>query len=673
MLPEERGDPPWRSTRVGTRRDGKRITGKRGEMAEETQVRTYEPPEEFVAKANVNDPSVYEEAEKDYEGFWAERARELHWFKEWDQVLNWDPPEAEWFAGGKINASYNCLDYQVEQGRGDKTAILWESDEPGETRTYTYSELKAEVEKFANVLKSLGVQKGDPVSIYLPMIPELPIAMLACARIGAPHSVVFGAFSADSLRDRINDAEAKVLVTADTAPRGGKETPLKQNADEALEDAPSVESVVVVKRTGDDVNFVESRDNWWDDLMAEADDECPAEETDAEDLLYILYSSGSTGKPKGIVHTTGGYLTHVHATTNWVMDLKDDDVYWCTADIGWVTGHSYIVYGPLSNGATTLIFEGTPSYPDSDRWWQIVEDHKVNILYTAPTAIRAFMKGGTEDLEKHDLSSLRLLGTVGEPINPRAWEWYHDNVGGGRCPIVDTWWQTETGGIMITPLPGITHTKPGSATRPFPGIFATLYDEEGNEIEGEGQGNLVIERPWPGMLRTLYKDPERYRDTYWDKYGDVYFAGDGARRDEDGYFWITGRVDDVMNVSGHRISTAEVESALVGHGVVAEAAVIGRHDEDKGQAIVAYVILEGEREGSDELIQELNQQVRKAIGAHARPEEILFTPELPKTRSGKIMRRILRGVAEGEEDLGDTTTLADPSVVDDLKEARQKS
>jgi acetyl-CoA synthetase len=642
-------------------------------MAEETQVRTYEPPEEFVAQANVNDPSVYEEAEKDYEGFWAERARELHWFKEWDQVLNWDPPEAEWFAGGKINASYNCLDYQVEQGRGDKTAILWESDEPGETRTYTYSELKAEVEKFANVLKSLGVQKGDPVSIYLPMIPELPIAMLACARIGAPHSVVFGAFSADSLRDRINDAEAKVLVTADTAPRGGKETPLKQNADEALEDAPSVESVVVVKRTGDDVNFVESRDNWWDDLMAEADDECPAEETDAEDLLYILYSSGSTGKPKGIVHTTGGYLTHVHATTNWVMDLKDDDVYWCTADIGWVTGHSYIVYGPLSNGATTLIFEGTPSYPDSDRWWQIVEDHKVNILYTAPTAIRAFMKGGTEDLEKHDLSSLRLLGTVGEPINPRAWEWYHDNVGGGRCPIVDTWWQTETGGIMITPLPGITHTKPGSATRPFPGIFATLYDEEGNEIEGEGRGNLVVERPWPGMLRTLYKDPERYRDTYWDKYGDVYFAGDGARRDEDAYFWITGRVDDVMNVSGHRISTAEVESALVGHGAIAEAAVIGRHDEDKGQAIVAYVILEGDREGSDELMQELNQQVRKAIGAHARPQEIIFTPELPKTRSGKIMRRILRGVAEGEEDLGDTTTLADPSVVDDLKEARQKS
>ena len=443
-------------------------------MAEETQVRIYEPPEEFAAQANVQDPSVYEEAAKDYEGFWAERAHELHWFEEWDRVLNWDPPEAEWFAGGKINASYNCLDYQIEQGKGDKTAILWEGDEPGDTRTYTYSELATEVRKFANVLKSLGVEKGDPVSIYLPMIPELPIAMLACARIGAPHSVVFGAFSADRLRDRINDCESRVLVTADTAPRGGKNTPLKQNADEALEDAPSVENVIVVRRTGDDVNFVEGRDSWWDDVMADADEECPAEETDAEDILYILYSSGSTGKPKGIVHTTGGYLTHVKATTKWVLDLKDDDVYWCTADIGWVTGHSYIVYGPLSNGGTSLIFEGTPSYPDSDRWWQIVEDHKVNILYTAPTAIRAFMKWRHEALEKHDLSSLRLLGTVGEPINPGAWEWYHENVGGGRCPIVDTWWQTETGGIMISPLPGITTTKPGSATFPFPGIFATL-------------------------------------------------------------------------------------------------------------------------------------------------------------------------------------------------------
>jgi len=642
-------------------------------MAEETEVRTYEPPEEFARNANINDASVYEEAEKDYEGFWEEKARDLHWFKEWDQVLNWDPPEAQWFVGGKTNVAYNCLDYQVEQGRGDKPAIIWESDEPGEGKTYTYAELTAEVKKFANVLKSLGVKKGDPVSIYLPMIPELPIAMLACARIGAPHSVVFGAFSADSLRDRINDAEAKVLVTADSGPRGGKKTPLKQNADEALQDAPSVESVVVVRRSGDEVDFVEGRDNWWDDLMAEADEECPAEQMDSEDLLYILYSSGSTGKPKGIVHTTGGYLTQVKATTKWVMDLKDDDIYWCTADIGWVTGHSYIVYGPLSNGATSLIFEGTPSYPESDRWWQIVEDHKVNIFYTAPTAIRSLMGAGEEPVKKTSRASLRLLGSVGEPINPEAWQWYHRVVGEERCPIVDTWWQTETGAIMISPLPGITTAKPGSATYPLPGIFAGIYDEEGNEVEGEGSGNLVIKRPWPSMLRTLYKDPERYRETYWEKYGDVYFAGDGARRDEEGYYWITGRVDDVMNVSGHRISTAEVESALVAHHAVAESAVIGRHDEDKGQAIVAYVILEGDKEGSDELVQELNQQVRRAIGPHARPDEIIFTPELPKTRSGKIMRRILRGVAEGEEDLGDVTTLADPSVVDDLKEARQRS
>jgi acetyl-CoA synthetase len=640
-------------------------------MAEETQSKTYEPPEEFVSQANVNDPSVYEEADRDYEGFWSERARDLHWFKEWDQVLKWDPPEAQWFVGGELNVAYNCLDYQVEQGKGDKTALIWEGDEPGDTRTFTYSELTEEVKKFANVLKSLGVQKGEPVSIYLPMIPELPIAMLACARIGAPHSVVFGAFSADALRDRINDAEAKVLVTADTAPRGGRRTPLKQNADEALQDAPSIESVVVVKRTGDEVNLVEGRDRWWDDVMGEADAECPAEAIDSENNLYILYSSGSTGKPKGIVHTSGGYLTQVKATTKWVMDLKDDDVYWCTADVGWVTGHSYLVYGPLANGATTLMFEGTPSYPESDRWWQIVEDHKVTILYTAPTAIRAFMKGGTEPLERHDLSSLRLLGSVGEPINPRAWEWYHENVGGGRCPIVDTWWQTETGAIMITPLPGLTSTKPGSATFPFPGVSVGLYDEEGNELEGEAQGNLVIKRPWPGILRTLYKDPQRYRDTYWDKYGDVYFAGDGARRDEDGYYWVTGRVDDVMNVSGHRISTAEVESALVAHKAVAEAAVIGRQDEDTGQAIVAYVTLEGDRQGSDELKGELNQQVRKGIGPHAKPKEIIFAPDLPKTRSGKIMRRILKGIAQGEDDLGDTSTLADPSVVDDLKAARQ--
>src|ERR687889_1724291 len=581
-------------------------------MAEDTQLHTYEPPEEFASQANIRDASVYEEAEQDYEGFWAERAGELHWFKEWDQVLDWDPPEAQWFVGGKTNVSYNCLDYQVEQGRGDKAALIWEGDEPGDTRTYTYSELKAEVEKFANVLKGLGVHKGDPVSIYLPMIPELPIAMLACARIGAPHSVVFGAFSAEALRDRINDCEAKVLVTADSGPRGGKNTPLKQNADEALEDAPSVESVVVVRRTGEDVNFVEGRDNWWNDLAEEADDECPAEEVDAEDILYILYSSGSTGKPKGIVHTTGGYLTQVKATTKWVLDVKDEDIFWCQADIGWVTGHSYLVYGPLSNGATTVQFEGTPSYPGPDRHWDLIERHGVTIYYSAPTVIRAFMKQGTEPLEKHDLSSLRLLGTVGEPINPRAWEWYHEHVGGGRCPIVDTWWQTETGAIMISPLPGITTAKPGSATLPLPGIFVGIYDEEGNEVEGEGTGNLVIKRPWPSMLRTLYKDPERYRETYFSRYGpEVYFVGDGARRDEDGYYWITGRVDDVMNVSGHRISTAEVESALVAHPAVAEAAVIGRHDEDKGQAIFAYVILQGDQESSGELMQELRQHVRQ--------------------------------------------------------------
>jgi acetyl-CoA synthetase len=632
-----------------------------------TQVRTYEPPSGFAERANVKDASVYDEAGRDFEAFWAERAGELHWFQEWDRVLEWDPPEAKWFVGGKTNVSYNCLDYQVEQGRGEKTAIIWEGDEPGDVRTFTYSELKAEVERFANVLKGLEVRRGDRVAIYLPMIPELPIAMLACARIGAPHSVVFGAFSANSLRDRINDAEAKVLVTADSGPRGGRNTPLKANADEALEDTPSIESVVVVRRTGDEVGMAGGRDRYWHELMEEADAGCPAEAVDSEDMLYILYSSGSTGQPKGIVHTTGGYLTQVKATTKWVFDLKEDDIYWCTADIGWVTGHSYIVYGPLSNGATALMFEGTPAYPGPDRWWQLIEDHKVNILYTAPTAIRAFMKGGAGPLEQHDLTSLRLLGTVGEPINPRAWEWYHEHVGGGRCPIVDTWWQTETGAIMITPLPGLTKTKPGSATHPFPGISVGLFDEAGNEIEGAGSGNLVIKKPWPGMLRTLYKDPQRYRETYWGKYGDVYFAGDGARRDEEGYYIITGRVDDVMNVSGHRISTAEVESALVAHHSVAEAAVIGRHDEDKGQAIVAYVILEGGREGSDDLEGELKQQVRRVIGAHARPEQIIFTPDLPKTRSGKIMRRILRGVAEGESDLGDTTTLADPSVVEGIK------
>jgi acetyl-CoA synthetase len=643
-------------------------------MSEEaTEVRTYPPPEDFAAQANVNDPSVYERAEQDPEGFWADFARELHWFKEWDRVLDEsNAPFYEWFVGGKLNVAYNCLDYQIDQGRGDKTAILWIGDEPDDIRTFTYSELNTQVEKFANVLKGLGVEKGTPVSIYLGMIPELPIAMLACARIGAPHSVVFGGFSSDSLRDRINDCEAKILVTGDTGPRGGRRVPLKENADEALQDAPSVQNVVVVRRTGDDVPFQKGRDLWWHELMEEADDTCAAEEMEAEDILYILYTSGSTGSPKGVVHTTGGYLTGVYATTKWVFDIKEDDVYWCAADIGWVTGHSYILYGPLANGTTSVVFEGTPAYPEPDRLWVEIEKHNVNTLYTSPTTIRALLKQGREWPDRHDLSSLKLLGTVGEPINPRAWEWYRENIGGGRCPIVDTWWQTETGMILITPLPGVTTTKPGSATRPFPTIKPDIYDEDGNPVEDIGEGTenayLVLKRPWPAMFRTLYKDPQRYKESYWEVYDGVYFVGDGARRDEDGYYWITGRVDDVMNVSGHRISTIEVENALVSHEAVAESAVIGRHDEDKGQAIFAYVSLEGDREGSDELKSDLRQHVRRRIGPIATPDEMVFTNNLPKTRSGKIMRRILRTVAEGSDDLGDTSTLADPSSVDALQE-----
>src|ERR671932_638489 len=636
--------------------------------------RTYEPPEEFARQANVNDPTIYQKAKEDYEGLWAECARELYWFKEWDQVLEWEPPFAEWFVGGKLNVSYNCLDHQIEQGRSDKAALIWEGDEPGDQRTYTYSELLAEVNKFANVLKGLGVGKGDTVGIYLPMIPELAIAMLACARIGAPHSVVFSAFSAGSLRDRLNDAEARVLVTADQSPRGGKINPLKRSADQALEESPSVESVVVVRRTGEDVPMTDGRDHYWDELMSEAGEEYPAEEMDSEDLLYILYSSGSTGKPKGIVHTTGGYLTQVKITTKWVHDLKDEDIYWCTADVGWVTGHSYIVYGPLANGGTTLMFEGTPSYPENDRWWDIIERHKVTVLYTAPTAIRAFAKIGTGPIEKHDLSSLRLLGTVGEPINPEAWMWYHEVIGKGRCPIVDTWWQTETGAIMITPLPGAIPTKPGSATRPFPGIIADVVTREGQSVPPGSGGYLVLKQPWPAMLRTIYGDPERFRETYWSKYGDVYFAGDGARIDEDGDYWLLGRVDDVMNVSGHRISTIEVESALVDHPRVAEAAVAGRNDPQTGQAIVAFVSLKGGEEGSVDMLEELRNHVSKKIGPIAKPANIVFTPELPKTRSGKIMRRLLRDVSEQRE-LGDTTTLADPTVVEEIKEraAEEKS
>ncbi len=644
-----------------------------GQSGEELAERVYDPPEEFAKNANCQDPEVWDKAAEDFEGFWESWAKELHWFKEWDQVLDWDPPFVQWFKGGKINAAYNCLDYQIEQGRGDKQALIWIGDEPGDQRTFTYNELLAEVNKFANVLKDLGVQKGDGVAIYLSMVPELPIAMLACARIGAPHSVVFSAFQPGQLAERIDDIEAKVLVTADTPPRGGQKTPLKENADEALQDTTSVENVVVVRRTGDEVPMEDGRDQYWDELMENASDECDAEELDAEDMLYVLYSSGSTGKPKGIEHHIGGYLTQLKATMMWVMDMKDDDIFWCTADIGWVTGHSYIVYGPLSCGATTVQFEGTPSYPENDRLWQIIEDQKITHLYTAPTSIRALMKVGTEPIEKHDISSLRLLGTVGEPINPKAWVWYYENIGKERCPIVDTWWQTETGATMIAPLPGITKLKPGSATKPFPGIFPGLWDEENEEfIEGAGSGALTINKPWPAQLRTLYKDPDRYKDEYFSEISDeIYYVEDGAKRDDDGYYTITGRIDDVLNVSGHRLSTVEIENALVGHEGVAEAAVIGRDDEDKGQAPIAFVILQGDQEYSEEYEKELIDAVAQKAGKISRPDRVFAVEDLPKTNSGKIMRRLLQNIAQGEE-LGDTSTLADPSVADTIQEQTQE-
>jgi acetyl-CoA synthetase len=636
--------------------------------------RTYEPPEEFAKNANIQDPEIWDKAAEDYEGFWEGWARELHWFKEWDQVLEWEPPFVKWFVGGKINAAYNCLDYQIEQGRGDKAALIWVGDEPDHQQTYTYNELLAEVSKFSNVLKDLGVGKGDTVSIYLPMIPELPIAMLACARLGAVHSVVFSAFQPGQLAERINDVESKVLITADESPRGGQKTPLKENSDEALNDASSVENVVVVRRTGEDVPMQEGRDQYWDELMDGASEECEAEEMDAEDNFFVLYSSGSTGKPKGILHTIGGYLTQLKATMMWVQDLKDEDVFWCTADIGWITGHSYLVYGPLASGGTTLQFEGTPTYPDNDRWPSIIEEHKVTTLYTAPTAIRAFMKVGTEPLEGHDLSSLRLLGTVGEPINPKAWVWYHENFGGGRCPIVDTWWQTETGGIMIAPLPGITTLKPGSATFPFPGIFPGLWDEESEEfIEGEGSGALTINKPWPSQLRSLWQDPERYKEEYYSEISDeIYYVEDGAKRDQEGYYTITGRIDDVLNVSGHRLSTIEIENALVGHEGIAEAAVIGIDDEDKGQTPVAFVILEGGHDEYDEEFEkELIDAVAEKAGKISRPDRVYAVEDLPKTNSGKIMRRLLQNIAQGEE-LGDTSTLADPSIAETIQEQTQE-
>ena len=628
--------------------------------------RTFPPSEEFRKQANIADPKVYEEAQRDPEAFWAKFAEELHWIRKWDKVLEWDPPYAKWFTGGKLNVSYNCIDRHLTLGRRNKAALIWEG-EPGDWKVYTYWDLYREVGRFANGLKSLGVKKGDRVTIYLPMVPELPIAMLACARIGAPHSVIFGGFSAESIRDRLNDSQSKVVITADGGYRRGNIIELKQNVDEALTDAPSVEQVVVLRRTEHaDEQMLDGRDVWWHDLVANRSMTCDPEPMDSEDMLYLLYTSGTTGKPKGIVHTTAGYLLGTYATAKWVFDLKDDDVYWCTADIGWVTGHSYVVYGPLANGATSVMYEGSPDYPDLDRFWAIVAKYAVSIVYTAPTAIRTFMRWGEHYPRRHDLSSIRLLGTVGEPINPEAWMWYWEHIGGGRCPVVDTWWQTETGMMMITPLPGITTLKPGSATRPFPGIEAEVLDEAGNPVGPGGGGYLTIKRPWPAMLRTIYGDPERYVEQYWSRYPDTYFTADGARIDQDGDFWLLGRVDDVINVSAHRISTMEVESALVDNHKVAEAACIGKSHEIKGQAIVGFVTLKNQFTASNDVIAELKQHVATKIGAMARPDDIYFTAELPKTRSGKIMRRLLRDVAEGRA-LGDTTTLADPAVVEALK------
>jgi acetyl-CoA synthetase len=626
--------------------------------------RTFPPSDAFVAAALQTGTALYDEAAADDEAFWARQAHELiDWSEPWRTTLDWQLPNARWFDGGRLNVAYNCLDRHVEAGRGDKVALHWEG-EPGDTRTITYRDLLEEVCQFSNALLGLGVEKGDRVNIYLPMIPEAAVAMLACARIGAAHSVVFGGFSAQSLSDRINDAEAKVLITADGGYRRGEVFPLKPAADEACESTPSIEHVVVVKRGGNDVTMVEGRDVWYHDLIDGASTSCPAEPMDAEQLLFLLYTSGTTGKPKGIMHTTGGYITQVTYTHRYVFDLKPEtDVFWCTADIGWITGHSYVVYGPLSNGCTQVMYEGVPNFPGNDRLWQIVEKYGVTIFYTAPTAIRTFMKWGADEPAKHDLSSLRLLGTVGEPINPEAWMWYHETIGDGRCPIVDTWWQTETGGIMISPLPGVTTTKPGSATFPLPGVCAELVDDDANPV-AVGGGYLTLTRPWPGMLRGIWGDPERYRETYWSRFPDRYFAGDGAKLDDDGYLWLLGRVDDVMNISGHRISTTEVESALVSHPSVAEAAVVGATDATTGQAIVAYVILRG---GADVDEEALRSHVAAEIGAIAKPKRVFITPDLPKTRSGKIMRRLLRDVAEGRI-IGDTTTLADASIVTELQE-----
>ena len=640
--------------------------------------RRYPPQPDFAEQANAK-PDIYD---RDFEEFWrTEGEARVSWFKPFEKVYEWDPPYAKWYVGGKLNVCYNCVDRHVEGGLGDKVAYYWEGEPAGDTREITFADLQREVVRFANGLKKLGVKKGTPVGIYMGMVPELPVAMLACTRLGAPHMVVFGGFSADSLSGRLNDMECEVLITQDEGWRKGNKVPLKRNADDALAESPGVRNVVVVRRTGGDVEIDEERDVWLHDLLADVSDDaasCPCEEMDSEDLLYLLYTSGTTAKPKGIAHTTAGYLVGVATTHYYIFDVKPDDVYWCAADIGWVTGHSYILYGPLCNGTTGVIYEGTPDYPDKDRWWDIAERYKVSILYTAPTAIRSHMKWGPEYAQRHDLGSLRLLGTVGEPINPEAWIWYREHVGGDRCPVVDTWWQTETGMILITPLPGVTTLKPGSATKPFPGVDAAVYDDDGNEVGPGGGGYLVLRKPWPAMLRGIFRDPDRFVETYWKgpkkevegdvgRFENVYFTGDGARIDDDRDFWLMGRVDDVMNVSGHRISTIEVESALVDHTKVAEAAVCGRADPQTGQAIVAFVSLKGGDAGSVEMMEELREHVARKIGKIARPANLVFTPELPKTRSGKIMRRLLQDISEKRE-LGDTTTLAEPTVVQELQE-----